>query len=255
MRWSPRRPSLRTSARTPPQLKLSRRLLPPHVGTNAVRLPAAPLPSPLSALPPHPFSEHRSPASPPHTPARPRHGSFRVPSRHRRPASSAPLLLPRVVPSLLAEEVVGLALPNLHRVDVGERRGVLEHGVEAAESRGVVLAEERGWLAQHVQAPDDLLGEERRVLLLLVTVVFGPRLIAVGSPWRGARRGAVVGGPELLLLEEVALSFPDPPRGGVVLDLGSATCDGREEDGEGRKKTERKRMDGKGDGNGMVLTS
>uniref|UniRef100_A0A8R7P1G2 Uncharacterized protein n=1 Tax=Triticum urartu TaxID=4572 RepID=A0A8R7P1G2_TRIUA len=74
----------------------------------------------------------------------------------------------------VAEEVVGLPLPDLGGVDVRDRGGVLERVVEAAEARGVVLAEERGRLAQQTQAPDHLLPRERQ-LPRTVRSVFGLR--------------------------------------------------------------------------------
>ena len=43
-------------------------------------------------------------------------------------------------------EDVGLPLPYLSRVDIGDRSGVLNQVLETAKARDFVLAEEHGWL-------------------------------------------------------------------------------------------------------------
>jgi hypothetical protein len=44
-------------------------------------------------------------------------------------------------------EAVGLPLPYLSRVDVGDRGGVLEQILEMAKARDFVLAKKHGWLS------------------------------------------------------------------------------------------------------------
>jgi hypothetical protein len=126
--------------------------------------------------------------------------------RHRRCLSAQRLYV--------AEEVVGLPLPDLRRVNVGQRGGVLEHLLEAGR---VILAEECGRLPQQAQAPDDLLPRERP--RRVVRTVFRPRCVGSsgvggrgsrgGSGRRGGRRGARREPSELLLEEELALGLAD----------------------------------------------
>lgn len=83
----------------------------------------------------------------------------------------------------VAEEVVGLPLPDLGGVHVRDRGGVLERVVEAAKARGVVLAEERGRLAKQTQESDHLLPRER-LHHKTFRAVAGLHLVGDGSSWR-----------------------------------------------------------------------
>ena len=70
----------------------------------------------------------------------------------------------------------------LHSLDI-PGVDVREHGVEAVEACGVVLAEERSRLAQQPQAPDDLLPREH---VPRVALVLGLRFSGIGGGGRGS---------------------------------------------------------------------